>query len=256
MITQFNQVAICQWHCCSFRFRGRTCGHNSLHVTGHLQRMKARQCLWNACLEVFESYEKLAYHVSAKHSVPNDWTMLTKMHYCYEHDFWCCSEQQWVQHIRHDHFLHLNEFCGLIRQAGVVVIAAHCLLCLGDILLPMATRFAQFPDLAVLQKHMKQHLSQLSSPLTSCPHPRDSDLLASESAFWEHANSVHGSPALESDNGLGKRKTVDGKEEGQDVGAPRMTPERLCAKRRCDEVSPPKTGSEDCTLETALDNSY
>jgi hypothetical protein len=194
MTAQFNYKETCQWHDCSFRFRGKTCGSNSIHVTEHIKLMQSKQCLWNNCFQLFDSYETLAYHLSAQHGVPNAWTILTKMHYCYEHDLWCRSEQQWVQHIKMEHFLRLNDFCGLIRQAGVVVVAAHCLFCLGDVSLPVESRFVQFHDTFVLHKHMKQHLLEQSKPLSVCPHPHCEDQLGSESAFWEHANSVHGSP--------------------------------------------------------------
>jgi hypothetical protein len=209
MTVQFYHIATCQWHDCGFRFQKKSCDVNSSHVTEHLKRMGLRQCLWNSCLKEFHSYEALAYHVSTEHRIPNDWTMLTKMHYCYEHDLWCRSEQQWVQHIKIEHFLRLNDFCGLIRQGGVVVVAAHCIFCLGNVSLPVETRFAQFHDAYVLRKHMKQHLLGRSDPLSVCPHPQCEDTLDSDSAFWEHANAVHGCPLFEPCDTPAKRKLSD-----------------------------------------------
>jgi hypothetical protein len=54
------------------------------------------------------------------------------MHYCFEHDGWYRSDQQWVQHLELYHLPEINNYCGLIRLDGVVVVAAHCLLCLAD----------------------------------------------------------------------------------------------------------------------------
>jgi hypothetical protein len=99
MKRQFDHIHRCAWNDCNASFRGKTCSTNSLHVTRHLQEIRTHECLWDSCLQVFDSYEKLAYHVSDQHRVPNEWTLLTKMHYCFEHDGWCQSDQQWVQHL-------------------------------------------------------------------------------------------------------------------------------------------------------------
>ena len=69
---QFALIHQCAWNDCNFSFRGRSCGTSSLHITRHLHDIKTHQCLWGSCLEEFESYEKLAYHVSDKHRVPNE----------------------------------------------------------------------------------------------------------------------------------------------------------------------------------------
>jgi hypothetical protein len=80
MDRQFAYIHRCVWYDCNFSFRGKSCGTNSSHVTRHIHDIRSHQCLWNACLQIFQSYEKLAHHVSEEHRVPNDWTMLTKMH--------------------------------------------------------------------------------------------------------------------------------------------------------------------------------
>jgi hypothetical protein len=83
---QFLRIHTCLWNDCYYRFNGKTCGSNSRHVTEHLEQSRLHQCLWADCYEILESHEDPAYHVSEKHCVPNEWTTLTKMHYCYEHD--------------------------------------------------------------------------------------------------------------------------------------------------------------------------
>lgn len=164
MTDQFNVIHRCAWNDCNSSFRGKSCGINSLHVTRHLRDIRTHQCLWDSCHQTFESHEKLAYHVSNKHRVPNEWTVQTRMHYCYEHDGWCQSEQQWVQHLKLHHLPELNNFCGLIRLDGVVVVAAHCVLSLGDSHAPLQVRFPQFDNPFDLHKHMKEHLAQLEAP--------------------------------------------------------------------------------------------
>jgi hypothetical protein len=104
----------------------------------------------------------------------------------------------------------MNDFCGLICQAGVVVVAAHCLFCLGDQNLPVTTRFTQFHDTFTLHKHMKEHIAGQRGPLLVCPlYPRCKDTFDSEHGFWEHAESVHGTPPFGHCRERGKRKAAD-----------------------------------------------
>ena len=100
MTAQFSLIHTCLWNDCYYRFDNKTCGSYSLHVTNHLQQSGSHQCLCDGCYKMFDSYEDLAYHVSEKHRVPNEWTTLTKMHYCYEHDVWCRSDQMWNTHLQ------------------------------------------------------------------------------------------------------------------------------------------------------------
>lgn len=192
MTAQFSKIHTCLWNDCYYRFNGKTCGSYSLHVTQHLQQSRLHQCLWADCDRVLESHEDLAYHVSEEHRVPNEWTTLTKMHYCYEHDVWCRSDQIWDAHLQRKHLEPLNDYCGLIKECGVVVVAAHCMFCLGADA-PLAVRFAQFSDVFQLHKHMKEHLTE-GHTTTICPHPLCTDELSSESDFWDHATTVHGIP--------------------------------------------------------------
>ncbi|KAE8853123.1 hypothetical protein HRS9122_00115 [Pyrenophora teres f. teres] len=185
MTRQFNFINRCAWHDCNYSFRNKHCGSNSLHMTRHLKDMRSHQCLWNACRKIFKSHEELAYHVSEKHRVPNEWTTRTKIHYCFEHE--------------------LTNFCGLIRIGSVVVVAAHCLLCLGDINAPLPDRFTQFDSAFDLHKHMKKHLAQLP-PLSECLHPHCQSSLDSEAEFWSHAEDVHGMPPFGPRRATGKRK--------------------------------------------------
>jgi hypothetical protein len=117
-----------------------------------------------------------------------------------------------------EHLTRMNDFCGLIRHAGVVMVAAHCLFCLGDVSLPITTRFTQFHDVFTLHKHMKEHLAERTDPLTVCPlYPRCKDPIDSDDAFWEHAQSVHGTPPFGACRVTSKRKTVDS--DGDDLSA-------------------------------------
>ncbi|KAF2849805.1 hypothetical protein T440DRAFT_490368 [Plenodomus tracheiphilus IPT5] len=91
--------------------------------------------------------------------------------------------------------------------------------------LPVTTRFTQFHDVFTLHKHMKEHLAEQDSPLSVCPlHPRCIDSLDSEDAFWEHAQSVHGTPPFGACRQTGKRKTVDGSAEP-------VQHQRLCVRQ-------------------------
>ena len=208
-MAQFLHIQTCLWNDCYYRFNRKPCGSYSRHVTEHLEHSKLHQCLWDGCYEILRSHEDLTYHVSEKHRVPNEWTMLTKMHYCYEHDVWCRSDQIWDAHIQRQHLEKLNDYCCLIKECGVVVVAAHCLFCLGaDALL--AVRFAQFSDVFTLHKHIKEHLAREHAPKL-CPHPLCKDELSSESGFWSHATLVHGIPPFGPRRITGKRKrTEDG----------------------------------------------
>lgn len=109
--------------------------------------------------------------------------MLTRMHYCYEHDGWCRSDQQWVQHLELHHLPDLNNFCGLIQMNGVVIVAAHCLLCLGDCHAPLPVRFLQFNSAFALHTHMRKHLAQLDAPPSTCPHPHCQSIIRSKEKF-------------------------------------------------------------------------
>jgi hypothetical protein len=214
MDAQFRLVGTCRWYDCGYRFSGKPCGTYSNHVTEHVIRMQSNQCLWNSCFATFSSDTDLAYHISQKHGVPNEWTMLTKMAYCYEHDLWYKSEQQWEQHIRVIHHPSLGDYCGMIRLAGLVVVAAHCLFCLGDTDKTLSEQFAQFPDVNKLHTHMEEHVRQLAGSLSSCPHPNCAETIGSDAEFWEHANAVHGMPFFGPRRTTGKRKTLgDGDED-------------------------------------------
>ena len=152
------------------------------HITYYLGVNRAHQCLWNGYDETLKSEKELATHISEAHGVPNDWTSHRSMHYCYEHDVWCHSNRMWNTHLRFKHLQHLNGFCGLIRERGVVMIAAHCLFCLGDTI-PLSVRFAQYHDFFDLHKHMRAHLAK-TGVLKVCPYPRCEDTLNSDQISW------------------------------------------------------------------------
>jgi hypothetical protein len=124
-------------------------------------------------------------HITSRRSVAflTKWTTLTKMHYCYEHDVWCRSDQIWDAHLQRKHLEPLNDYC---------VVAAHCMFCLGADA-SLAVRFAQFSDVFQLHKHMKEHLTG-GHATTIRPHPLCIDELSSESDFWDHATTIHGNP--------------------------------------------------------------
>lgn len=194
MVTHFQvEVQVCRWNDCGYRFRSRSAGTYSAHVTEHLRKNVLHQCLWEACGHNASTHQSLSHHVSTAHGVPNDWTMPTKSHYCYEHGYWYMSDMMWSQHLQRDHLERMNGYCGIVRRHGLVIVAAHCLFCLGDNKADLQTRFHQFHDVYVLHKHMKQHLES-DGPPAGCPHPQCHDKLGSNEAFWRHANEVHGTP--------------------------------------------------------------
>lgn len=188
-----STVRTCLWNDCRHRFNGKPCGTYSLHVTRHITLNKANQCLWNRCGHIADTPYDLALHVSAEHNVPNERTLPTRMHFCYEHAQFFAADGAWIEHCR-SHLSHLNDFCGLIRRRGLVVVAAHCPLCLGDLTADACVRWAQFHDVFTLHKHIKRHLAALASPPDICPYPDCETKLGTEVMFWQHANEVHGIP--------------------------------------------------------------
>ena len=162
------------------------------HITDHLEANRAHQCFWNDYNQIVESQEELATHISKEQGIRIDWNTHTSIHYFYEHDVWCNSNRIWDAHLHFQHLQRLNEFCGLLKERGVGVVAAHCLFCLGDTKL-FSVRFAQYHDVFDLHKNMKGHLEK-SGTLKACPHPICKDILDLESHFWDHATSVHGIP--------------------------------------------------------------
>jgi hypothetical protein len=215
MDTAFAEIPTCLWNDCYHRFNGRTCGSYSLHINEHLLQTEAHQCLWKACLKRFANYEDLATHMVGEHGVYSEWTICTKMHYCYEHNVWCHSNRAWNTHLERIHLKTLNEYCGMIRECGVVVLAAHCLFCLG-LNKPLPVRFTQFHDVFVLHKHMKEHLNETGIP-SVCPHPLCEDVLSSEADFWNHALSIHGIPPFGPRRVTKKRKTSSLNNDGPDA---------------------------------------
>jgi hypothetical protein len=213
--TCFENIDTCLWNDCYHRFNRRSCGSYSLHVDEHLKEMEAHQCLWDQCAQSFGDYKDLAAHISIEHGVPNEWTIPTKMHYCYEHNVWCHSERMWNEHLQRRHLELLNSYCGIIEERGVVVVAAHCLFCLGGYK-PLSVRFTQFPDVFRLHKHMKEHIGRNGIP-TVCPHPQCDDVVGSSAGFWSHAISVHGVPPFGACNTTRKRKAAEISNDSSDT---------------------------------------
>ncbi|KAJ4991581.1 hypothetical protein SVAN01_02962 [Stagonosporopsis vannaccii] len=213
MLQQFRQHPACLWNNCSHRFTGKSSRLHVSHVTDHLRRNPSRQCLWKGCYVVMNHLNGLSYHVSTAHGIPTEHTTHTFMQYCYEHNLWAKSERVWTAHLEHHHLKPLNDYCGLIRRGGVVVVAAHCLFCLGNEEKTLHDRFAQYPDTYDLHKHMKTHITQLIALPTVCPHPLCETRNESEAHFWEHANSAHGIPPFGPQRINRKRKSP---EKGQE----------------------------------------
>jgi hypothetical protein len=155
----------------------------------------------------------LSYYVSTAHGIPTEHTTHTFMQYCYEHNLWAKSERVRTAHLEHHHLKPLNDYCGLIRRGGVVVVAAHCLFCLGNEEKTPHDRFAQYPDTYDLHKHMKTHITELIALPTVCPYPLCETRIESEAHFWEHANSAHGIPPFGPQRINRKRKSP---EKGQE----------------------------------------
>lgn len=206
MSSRFAYVHWCHWNDCLFAFKNKKHETCLRHVTRHIAENKSHQCMWGRCHESFDSHEALAYHLSKKHSVPTEWTTLTNVRYCFEHNRWYRGNHVWDVHLRKTHLPELNDFCGLIRQGGAILVAAHCLFCIGNTTASLLDRFLQFSDVCVLHRHMKAHLVDAVYPL-ECPHTSCSTSLHTENLFWEHAVSVHGIPPLHAAQITGKRKS-------------------------------------------------
>jgi hypothetical protein len=213
MLRQFREHPVCLWNDCCHRFTGRNSRSYVAHITDHLRQNISRQCLWNGCHIVMDSLEGLSYHVSSEHRVPTEHTTHTFMQYCYEHNIWVKSERGWTSHLEHAHLKPLNDYCGLIRRGGVVVVAAYCLFCLGNVKDTLHSRFTQYHDIFDLHKHMRTHNAELNALPAVCPHPLCEDQLESEAGFWEHANSVHGVAPFGPRRIDRKRKTPEGGHE-------------------------------------------
>lgn len=191
--TQFeNVVRQCQWNDCGHLFKSRTPGSYSRHMSEHIKINQQHQCLWDRCGFQGRGHFQLLRHVSQEHQVPNEYTTTTRCHYCYEHSEYFLSDMTWQAHVS-QHLRNLNDFCGLIRRSGLVIVAAHCLFCLGNLRESIIKRFTQFHDVFELHRHMKQHLVADGCP-SICPHPQCQDTIESDTEFWTHANAVHGIP--------------------------------------------------------------
>jgi hypothetical protein len=228
----FSRHAECLWNDCSHRFRANACKANTTHVTDHLRATQSMQCLWDSCYEVLENFDALAYHISQSHGLPNQLTTHTTMQYCYEHNVWCASERMWNAHLQERHLKPLNDFCGLIRRNGIVLVAGYCLFCLSKESEPLHTRLAQFSDIFILHEHMKKHKVELDAFPAVCPHPLCEDSLQSKDAFWEHATFVHGIPPFGPQRLDLKRKT--GSRDDADVRLVDLD-EAKHARRRLDD---------------------
>ncbi|KAF2278993.1 uncharacterized protein EI97DRAFT_440482 [Westerdykella ornata] len=182
----------CGWNSCNFYFARKSCNTYSKHVTSHLKANALSQCLWNHCGYTSGDEIDLAYHVSTVHEVPNEVTIPTKIHYCYEHGEYFAADGLWSKHCR-QHVEELNSYCGIIRRNRLVVVAGHCLFCLGDTAAAPEVRWCQFSEGYQLLKHMEGHLQKDASPQT-CPHPLCEDRFDSVDDFWKHAISDHGIP--------------------------------------------------------------
>jgi hypothetical protein len=83
-----DTLRVCRWDRCNFPFKSKSGNIYSEHITRHLQIDRSHRCLWEGCNLQTTSIQDLSMHISQKHQVPCDWTILTKWHFCFEHAQW------------------------------------------------------------------------------------------------------------------------------------------------------------------------
>ncbi|KAF2201611.1 hypothetical protein GQ43DRAFT_29688 [Delitschia confertaspora ATCC 74209] len=176
-------LATCRWNGCGYRFKLMTAGSYSLHVSRHAEANQIHQCLWNRCSYIAQDLKALSTHLSEAHSVPTEWTIPTRYHFCFEHATWVFSDRVWEDHLEKLHLNTISDYCGIIKQHGLVIVAASCPFCIGNLESSPHIWAAQFDDVFGLHKHIKEHLVTLDFPLSQCPHPLCSDSLENDQAF-------------------------------------------------------------------------
>ena len=112
-----------------------------------------------------------------------------ELRYCYQCFRWFQSKD-WNLHCSE----HLSSLETLRCEAAVyihtLIIPGYCPFCLGDERLSASERMQSWARSNELRDHLEDHIHAASWPL-SCPHPRCSAELKSETSFRYHLSDVH-----------------------------------------------------------------
>ena len=114
---------------------------------------------------------------------------LSEMRYCYECFRWF-EPKPWDEHCQ-EHLSSLKSLrCEAATYLHTLIIPGFCPFCLGDKLLSPSSRMRSWSRSTELRRHLEGHIVAASWPLT-CPHPRCSAELKSETSFRYHLSDVH-----------------------------------------------------------------
>ncbi|THV66362.1 hypothetical protein D6D28_08415 [Aureobasidium pullulans] len=190
-----KDLTACKWSCCSHSFKTSKLTGISEHLDGHVSKSQGAKCWWEECQVHAGDQSALEAHLLQQHGLPCASTLPTKVHYCYECSVWERTRASWESHCDvHLSCLHsMGPFCGQIVRHGLIVVAAKCVFCLGQLESSPDERFHQFADCFALHSHISnKHLTHVVDWPMECPHPYCSHSTSCEDDFWLHLTRHHG----------------------------------------------------------------
>ena len=112
-----------------------------------------------------------------------------ELRYCYDCFHWFV-EEEWEEHC----LTHLksitSRLCGSIQYCNILLRPYFCPFCIGNHVLPAASRWKSWTREEKLRKHLEAHLDISRWPL-QCPHPLCSLHISDEKTFLYHLSDSH-----------------------------------------------------------------
>lgn len=113
----------------------------------------------------------------------------SELRYCYDCFHWFV-EEEWEEHC----LTHLksitSRLCGSIQYCNILLRPYFCPFCIGNDVLPAASRWKSWTREEKLRKHLEAHLEISRWPL-QCPHPLCSLHISDEKNFLYHLSDSH-----------------------------------------------------------------
>ena len=113
----------------------------------------------------------------------------SELRYCYDCFDWFV-EEEWEEHC----LIHLNSItsrlCGSIQYCYILLRPFFCPFCIGNTVLPAASRCKSWTREEKLREHLEAHLDIARWPLR-CPHPLCSLHISDEGTFLYHLSDSH-----------------------------------------------------------------
>lgn len=184
----------CQWSCCSHSSRSSKGSGIADHLTRHVDGSRDSICWWEDCESSVDSKSALAVHLLDRHGLYCSLTLPSHVNYCYECGVWVERRASWDSHCN----MHLSSlssmgpYCGQIARHGLIVVAAKCVFCLGELESSPSERYHQYTDFCDLHRHINRHLEPITGWPLQYPHPYCSHSASYEDDFWLHLTNHHG----------------------------------------------------------------